>query len=208
VTPEDIKQIQESLNLLGYNPGRFDGTFDDATRAAVKRFQDATGANGAGTGDLDDLTRWVIGEKGAERRADPVYSDPKYLAFMRMSGVDEANIRNEIQARIDQTNRETNRAAAGFAQRKTDQTRQIGLDFEDRGLFGSGGRMTQQADASAKIDYDRQMEEAARADALANANRSAEQDLAKIAQNRAEEELNARSRVAEKRGAQTYQAGV
>lgn len=71
---------------------------------------------------------------------DPVASDPKYLAFLRMLGVQESNLRAEIQARIDQATRETNRAAAGFAQRKTEATRRIDLDFEDRGLFSSGAR--------------------------------------------------------------------
>jgi len=125
-----------------------------------------------------------------------------------MFGVQESNLRGEIQARIDQATRETNRAAAGFEQRKQDETRQVGLDFEDRGLFASGARMRGQSDAAAKVDYQRQMEEAARSDALANENRRTENELAELAQRRAEEEIAARSRIAEKRGAQTYQAGL
>ena len=144
----------------------------------------------------------------ARLASDPVMTDPKFLAFLRMMGVDESNIRNEIQARLEQANRETNRAAAGFEQRKTEQTRNIGLDFEDRGLFGSGARVGHQAEASAKVDYDRQMEESARMDALAGQNRNSNQELNRLAQQRAEEELAARNRIAEKRGAQTFQAGV
>lgn len=204
--PGEIKHLQESLNLLGYSPGRFDGVADEGTRAAIRRFQQAHGM--AATGEVDDALWGTISTQGDERRADPVFSDPKYLAFMRMSGVQDANIRNEIQARIDQANRETNRAAAGYEQKKKEQTRNIGLDYEDRGLYHSGSRGIQQSEASANIDYDRQMDEAARTDALMNANRSAEQDLARIAQERAEEEIGARNRLAEKRGSQTYQAGA
>lgn len=204
--PGELKHLQESLNLLGFSPGRFDGVVDDGVLNAIRRFQESRGM--AFTGDVDDALWGTISAQGDERRADPVFSDPKYLAFMRMSGVQDANIRNEIQARIDQANRETNRAAAGYETKKKEQTRNIGLDFEDRGLNLSGRRISSQAEASANVDYDRQMEEAARADALANANRKAEQDLARIAQDRAEEEIGARNRLAEKRGTQVYQAGA
>ena len=40
---DDVKELQESLNKLGYNCSAVDGIFGDKTLAAVKAFQTAAG---------------------------------------------------------------------------------------------------------------------------------------------------------------------
>ncbi|MFN0147309.1 MAG: peptidoglycan-binding protein [Dehalococcoidia bacterium] len=42
-TGEDVRQLEEALSRLGFNPGRIDGTYDGATEAAVRRWYGAAG---------------------------------------------------------------------------------------------------------------------------------------------------------------------
>lgn len=44
----DVKQLQEKLKALGYNPGTADGKYGDNTVAAVKAFQEAKGLEADG----------------------------------------------------------------------------------------------------------------------------------------------------------------
>lgn len=130
--------------------------------------------------------------------------DPAFLAFLRMSGVSEANLRNEIIFRTEAAQRAVNRAAAGYEQQKAQAGRNIGLSFEDRGLGNSGEQFRQQGESAAGIDYNRQSNEAQSNDALSLANMQAQNSLAELAQKRVEEEMAARERVGAKRAQQTY----
>lgn len=181
--------------------------WDPATATAMSSFLQETGRD-PGKQGTDSMGDWEeITAALRQRQAqgpNPAMEDPAYQAFLRMSGVQTANIKNEIQARIEQTQRENNRAAAGYAQQKDEQTRNIGLDYEDRGFYSSGIRANKQGEAGAKLDYARQQEETARNDALANANRTAEGQIGQLGQQRAEEEIAARTRVTERRGKATY----
>lgn len=182
-------------------------SWDPTTATAMSSFLAETGRdqNKQGTdsaGDWEEITAALRNRQA--QGPNPAMEDPAYQAFLRMSGVQTANIKNEIQARIEQTQRENNRAAAGYAQQKDEQTRNIGLDYEDRGFYSSGARTGAQGTAAGKIDYARQQDETARNDALASANRTAEGNLAEIGQKRAEEEIAARTRVTAARGRSTY----
>lgn len=44
----DVKMIQVSLNLLGFNTGRVDGNFDNATKSAIAEFQNSLKLNVSG----------------------------------------------------------------------------------------------------------------------------------------------------------------
>lgn len=87
---EDVKDIQEKLNKLGYKCGEADGIFGSKTKLAVMAFQGAAGLKADGV--VGDLTRAAIekefgystGDETDEEKKDTVYKDtigiPRKLA--------------------------------------------------------------------------------------------------------------------------------
>lgn len=87
---EDVKDIQEKLNKLGYKCGEADGIFGSKTKLAVMSFQGAAGLKADGV--VGDLTRAAIekelgystGDETDEEKKDTVYKDiigiPRKLA--------------------------------------------------------------------------------------------------------------------------------
>lgn len=180
--------------------------WDPATEGAMRTFLQTRGLE-YGYGADGNAANWenLTGAlRENEANPNPALTDPAYQAFLRQSGVQQQNLRDEILARIDQTNRERNRAAQGFQLQKDEGVKNVGLDFEGRGLYSSGTRRGAQGELVQKIDYTMQNEDAARTDALNEQNRRAEQQLAELGQRRAEEEIAARNRVAEKRAKNVY----
>jgi Putative peptidoglycan binding domain len=57
--PDLVRQVQERLLIVGYNPGTLDGTLGPQTRDALRWFQNAKGLKT--TGDLDDPTLNALG---------------------------------------------------------------------------------------------------------------------------------------------------
>jgi len=55
----DRGQIQTALQRLGYDPGAVDGLFGPHTRAAIRRFQQAIGAEPTGVITADEASRLV-----------------------------------------------------------------------------------------------------------------------------------------------------
>jgi peptidoglycan hydrolase-like protein with peptidoglycan-binding domain len=55
----DRRQIQEALRRLDYYRGRADGIFGSRTRAAIRRFQRAIGAQTTGTLTADQANLLV-----------------------------------------------------------------------------------------------------------------------------------------------------
>jgi peptidoglycan hydrolase-like protein with peptidoglycan-binding domain len=54
--PKDIARIQSDLELLGYDPGKVDGTYGPKTRQALKRFQEDHGIQAdAAEGTLTEM---------------------------------------------------------------------------------------------------------------------------------------------------------
>lgn len=200
-SPGTVKQIQKWLAIPET------GAMDQETATALENFQTSKGwdANFGMTGDAAD---WNQLNSALSLRApegpNPAMEDPAYAAFLRTSGVQTANIKNEILARITQANSERNRSAAGYDVKRDESNRDIGLDYEDRGFYNSGFRTTKQAAEEGKITYGQNMEDAGRTDALESANRAAQGSLAELGQRRAEEETAARTRVNKQRADQVY----
>jgi hypothetical protein len=85
-------------------------------------------------------------------QVDPIAAqDPSYLAFMRGAGYSEAEVMAELARKQGGLQRQLERSAPRFA----DQLRQAGTgvarDFQNRGLYSSGGRMVQQTDAENEV---------------------------------------------------------
>ena len=55
----DRRQIQTALARLGYDPGPVDGVFGPQTLAAIRRFQQAIGAEPTGVIKADEASRLV-----------------------------------------------------------------------------------------------------------------------------------------------------
>lgn len=148
--------------------------------------------------------------------------DPAYQLFMRNSGAQESEIMDEIRYRTEQNSREINRRAAGFAAQKADaeasgavSKQKIGADFADRG-FASGNTARDQQQGNVdqsvqqtigNIDQQQLEQTAGSRDALANAVRSLGSDAASLYRKRADEELNARNRVAQRQLETNYGTG-
>lgn len=66
---DEVKNVQHILEGLGYNPGRNDGYFNEATREAVRRFQ--RDAALAATGVVDEGTAQKLEEAVIQEYLDP-----------------------------------------------------------------------------------------------------------------------------------------
>jgi peptidoglycan hydrolase-like protein with peptidoglycan-binding domain len=53
------RQVQQALRRLGYDPGPVDGVLGPLTRAAIRRFQQAIGAEPTGSLTADEASRLV-----------------------------------------------------------------------------------------------------------------------------------------------------
>jgi peptidoglycan hydrolase-like protein with peptidoglycan-binding domain len=59
MTDADRRQIQDALRRLGYDPGPVDGVFGPLTRAAIRRFQQAIGADPSGSLTAEEVRRLI-----------------------------------------------------------------------------------------------------------------------------------------------------
>jgi hypothetical protein len=59
LSTNDMKLVQQRLQEKGYNPGNITGTADDATRAAIRKFQQDQGVPVTGT--IDERTANQLG---------------------------------------------------------------------------------------------------------------------------------------------------
>jgi hypothetical protein len=153
-------------------------------------------------GGLDPNVDWGYIQRAMG--ANPATQDAAYMAFLRQMGAEEANIKNEIQARVETSQRAVNRAAAGYSQQKKEATRNTALGYEDRGFTGGGIAAKAVDEAGAKVDYDRQQYESGETDAIQEANRKAQVQLSDLARQRTEQEFAARRRIGEGRAQQVY----
>lgn len=83
LSQSDMRLIQQRLEEKGYKPGNRDGTADETTRAAIRKFQQDEGIPTTGT--IDEVTanrlgfryaRGPAGSSGAGERSAPGESQP------------------------------------------------------------------------------------------------------------------------------------
>lgn len=128
--------------------------------------------------------------------AQSPYQDPAYLAFLRQQGVQESDLVGEAAYRIAGLQRQRARQLPRFDDRMREEPERISDDFENRGFLRSGANMVAQARSRRDILRDRGDFEAGIGDSISDLNRTAAMGVADLRRQRAEEELNARSRVA------------
>lgn len=199
--PATTKSIQRQLGLPET------GVWDGVTDSAMAQFQKSQGRD-VNFGLTGDPNQWSGLNAALAQRApeatNPAMQDPAYAAYLRTMGVQQANITNEIQNRTEAVQRAINRNAAGFEQQKDTGVNQVGLNFEDRGLYNSGVRQQEQGKTAAGVDYSRQQSEANQTDALSAANQQSEGSLATLAQQRVDQERAARDRIGAQGRQQAY----
>src|SRR5262245_250963 len=79
-TGSSVRQLQEQLKALGYDPGPIDGDFGPKTERAVKRFQAATKQPESG---VVDAATWTMlgGARIVETAKDAVDAAASALGF-------------------------------------------------------------------------------------------------------------------------------
>lgn len=85
--------------------------------------------------------------------------DPTYLAFLRANGYSEEALKAQVAAKVKQLEGEKALHAGGFADQLRVARGGVQDDFQDRGMFSSGARMQQDANAihdnaQRKSEYD------------------------------------------------------
>jgi peptidoglycan hydrolase-like protein with peptidoglycan-binding domain len=68
LSQNDMRLIQQRLEEKGYKPGNLDGTADDTTRGAIRKFQQDEGIPTTGT--IDETTANRLGFRYAKSPAD------------------------------------------------------------------------------------------------------------------------------------------
>ena len=78
-TDPAVRDLQEALKVLGYNPGSIDGVFGATTEAAVKAFQQAKGVSADGV--VGKVT-WINIDEADQ--SEPVLKMGSTCSAMRM----------------------------------------------------------------------------------------------------------------------------
>ena len=130
------------------------------------------------------------------RRRRRFQDDPTYMAFLRQMGLDESMINETLEGIILSGEQAAKRDATFFEDQRMLQEKSISESAEERGLFQSGRRIADVARARSEIDLEETEAVEDRATQLAEAQRTAANELAQLEIDRGEAELAARDRAA------------
>lgn len=204
--PATIKAFETYLGL------NVDGQWDSDLERSVGRYQTMLGQT---PGQTDTAEQYAALVEQLQKRAAAFgpgadttpMQDTGFQAFLRESGARESELLDEIRYRTEQTTREINRRAAGFALEKEQATTSIRQNFAERG-FGAAGPNTFQdrkiGEAVTDVDSQQMNFEASQRDALAAAARNSQSDINALYRRRVDEELDARNRLAKTNAEGTY----
>jgi len=133
---------------------------------------------------------------GSTRRRRSFENDPTYMAFLRQMGLDESMINETLQSIILAGAQAASRDATFFEDQRMLKEKSISESAEERGLFRSGRRVADVARARSEIDLQETEAVQDRATQLAEAQKTAANELAQLEIDRGEAELAARDRAA------------
>lgn len=122
----------------------------------------------------------VPAQRGTSPVGMPGGNDPAYLAYMRQLGVDEGNIGLMTGFHADSLQRKLGRALPSYAEQRTNAIRGAGEEAEQRGMFRSGRRITNQAQAGRDVDRERMDFEAGIRDQIGELYLNAAMDVANL----------------------------
>ena len=133
---------------------------------------------------------------GSTRRRRSFENDPTYMAFLRQMGLDESMINETLQSIILAGAQAASRDATFFEDQRMLKETSISESAEERGLFRSGRRVADVARARSEVDLQETEAVQDRATQLAEAQKTAANELAQLEIDRGEAELAARDRAA------------
>lgn len=204
--PATIKAFETYLGLNA------DGQWDPDLGRSVGRYQTMLGQT---PGQTDTAEQYAALVEALQKRAAAFgpgadttpMQDAGFQAFLRESGARESELLDEIRYRTEQTTREINRRAAGFALEKEQATGNVRSGFAERGFSGAGANTFQDrkvGEVTTDIDRQQMDFEASQRDALTAAARNSQTDINALYRRRVDEELDARNRIAKTNAEGTY----
>lgn len=125
----------------------------------------------------------------------PLMADQDYGAFLRKMQFDESSIQSSLQAAQEAARRRIAGQAGQYDTQRIQAERGVNNSFESRGMSRSGGRLKQQSETRTAIDLGQRQFEDQVYEGSAAAEREAATRIADMRRERAEQELNARTRL-------------
>lgn len=122
--------------------------------------------------------------------------DPTFLAYMRGLGVEEGEAGAELNYRLGQLQGRLRRRLPAYQDEANEGAEKIGLEYEDRGFGMSGARLVSQARHRRDVSRDALEYEAGIREQMSDLSWDAARSVAKGRRGLAEEELEARQRMA------------
>lgn len=156
----------------------------------------------AGQGQLDEggLREWIskAGKgSGPSGIGKQVSEDPRLAAFLRGQRLDENEINSSLQAARSLAKQRIEAQRPAYDLQRKQATSNVNREAESRGMFRSGGRLKSLNDRRSSIDLGQRQFESNVQTGLADTERSAASDIARLRRNRADEEAASRSRIAQ-----------
>lgn len=121
--------------------------------------------------------------------------DPAYLAYLRQSGVEQNQVQAEAKARIASMQRALQRRLPTYAEAEKRGLQQTSDNWENNGLFRSGGRLVAQQHVSNDVARQRLEDVAQTQEGIAGTQSDLASRLADLQRQRAEAEYEARYRI-------------
>lgn len=123
--------------------------------------------------------------------------DPAFLAYLRGVGVDEGELGAEVNYRTAQLQGRLRRRLPAYRDEAKEGAEAIGNEYEDRGFLGSGARLVAQARKRRDVSRDALEYEAGVREQMSDLQFNAAKSIAQGRRGLADEEYEARARMAE-----------
>ena len=124
-----------------------------------------------------------------------LYEDPAYAVYMRNMRQREATIEADRKARAREIENQRVIANAGIDEQQRQGMRNINDSAEARGMYRSGGRISDRADLAKNLAVTRAQTELASTTQQNELNRTAASELASLSRGRDEQEVETRQRL-------------
>lgn len=100
---KESREVQESLNLLGYNVGEVDGIIGDGTRRVIQKYQADIGIKADGKAGKKIHQRLIVSSADLREAAKVklrMAADAKYAVDNNLLGEDKDTVKNKSQYRL------------------------------------------------------------------------------------------------------------
>ncbi len=170
--------------------------FQELGRNAVdaKGMQHWLGQTQLSDQQLRDTIRFAAGVKSPAVNPD-LSKDPTYAAFLRQMEFDETGIQTALERARTAASSNIASQTPMFEQQRTQAAQNVDRNAEARGMFRSGRRLDQRAQARDSIDLNQRRFEENQRESILGAEQGAADQIARLRRQKAEQELAARNRL-------------